>query len=181
MYTVLAVLITAGILWLTIMGARCTAVREMKKYLYINLILTVLSLVVGCVIPFLTHAKIFGGDYEEEWMDWAWDAFTLYLKLTLPLCGILLLMTCASVLFSAASSKKESAYSAVVRNSVSVASSVILLFAAPFYSAMAETENVPVDIYILIFGVCSALFLRLVSVIEMALRIRRAKAISAGR
>lgn len=181
MYTALSVLITAGIVWLTIMGARCTAVREMKKYLHINLILTVLSLIVGCVIPFFTYAKIFGGDYGEEWMNWAWDAFTLYLKLTLPLCGILLLITCASVLIAAASGKKERVYSSVVRNSVSVASSVILLFAAPFYSAMAETENVPLDIYILIFGVCAALLFRLVSVIEMALRIRRAEAISAER
>lgn len=175
MYTILAVLITAGCIWLTVLGASCNTVREMKKYLYINLILTGLSVLVGSVIPFLTHARIYGGDYTDEWMSWAWDAFVLFLKTTLPFCFIMLVLICVTVLVTSFTQKQGNPFSAVVRQTAAVAASVILLFLAPFYSMMAETDKVQVHVFILILGVCESLILRFVFSVELAVRIRRTK------
>ena len=77
------------------------------------------------------------------------------------------------MLVTAYNRKREHLFSVVVRQAAAVAVSVIILFIAPFYSAMAETDQVPVHVFILILGCCEALVMRLVFVCEMVMKIRR--------
>jgi len=175
MYTFIAVLITAALIVLTILGARCTKVGEIRKYLFINLGISGGAAVVGIVIPFFVRGAIFGRDASDEWKGWAWDAFVLFLKSSLPILGFCLAMILATAAVTAYVSKKPNLFSAVVRQSASVAVSVILMLLAPFYSAMAETDQVSVHIFILIFGICEALLMRLPFVLEMEIKLKRKK------
>ncbi len=173
MYTFAAILITAALAVLTILGARCTGDRKRKKYLFINLGIAGGATVFCGIIPFLARAVIFGGDSSEEWQGWAWDAFMLYLKSTLPVLGVCLALILATAVVTAFGSKKANLFSAVIRQSVSVAVSVILLFLAPFYSAMAETGQGAVSAFILIFGIGEALLMRWSFVLEMAVKLKQ--------
>lgn len=175
MYTFFAVLITAALVVLTVLGARCRTIRDMKKYMFINLGIAAVSLIVGTVIPIVTRSVIFGGDFTEEWQSWAWDAFAVFLKTTLPLLGICLALICLTTLVTSAVGRRHNLFSKVIRQTASVALSVVLLFLAPFYSAMAETDQAALHVFILILGICEALFMRLSFVLELGIRIRLTK------
>lgn len=175
MYTVLAALTVAGCAGLTVFGMKSDAPDKMKKALVLNLTLAALAAIVGVFAPFLLRRQLFAGNYDEEWTAWAWDAFTLYLKTTLPLCLILLVGICAATILSALTERKNGAFFATVRRLSALAASALSLFLAAFYSAMAETENAPVHICILIFGVCEALLFRLIDATELVVRMRRGK------
>ncbi len=170
MYTVFAVLLAAALIVLTVLGARAHSPAKGKRILFVNLWISAGSAVVGAVVPLLAHAVIFGSSEDAEWMEWAWDAFTLFVKTTLPLTGIALLLILLTTALTSVVGKKSKLFSAVIRQSASVAVSVILLCIAPFYSAMAETNGAPIHCFILLFGLCEALFMRLTFVLEMLLK-----------
>ena len=171
MFTLIAFIITIGLVWLTLWGTRRRTVTELRKVLRINLGISASAVLMGGGCTALVHHMIFNGGSETEWQSWAWDAYVLFPKTTLPVMGICLLFISVTTLVTAASPKKNSVFSAVVRQTASVAASVILLFLAAFYSAMAETEEMPLRVFILLFGICEALFMRLSFVIETALRL----------
>ncbi len=173
MYTILAILLAAGLILLTVLGARAGGKRTEKRFLFMELILAGSALLAGGLTPPITHGMIFGGDGSAEWMGWAWDAFVLFVKTTLPFTLSALLLMIATVLVTVFTQKKARVFSAVVRQTASLAVSVLLLFLSPFYSAMAETDGATVHIAILVFGVCEALLMRLVFVCERALGLWR--------
>ncbi|MBE6598621.1 MAG: hypothetical protein E7638_04180 [Ruminococcaceae bacterium] len=175
MYTVFAVMLTVGLSLLSFLGARSKSVRGMKKYLCIEIAIAAFGAVMCLAVPFVTHGVICGGDNTEEWISWAWDAFTLFVKTTLPASVIFIALACLTVFVTSAAEKGGNLFSRVVRQSAALAVSVILLFIAPFYSAMAETDGGAVHIFILVLGVCEALLMRSVFVCEMAVRIGREK------
>jgi len=175
MFTFIAFIITIGLVWLTLWGARRKTVREIKKVLWINLGISASAVLLGGGCTALVHHMIVNGGSQAEWQGWAWDAFVLFPKTTLPVMCICLLLISVTTLVTAASPKKNSVFSAVVRQTASVAASVILLFLAAFYSAMAETEEMPLRVFILLFGICEALFMRFSFVVETALRLSAEK------
>ncbi len=161
MYTVFAVLLAAGLILLTAFGG-----RSGRRGLYLNGILGCTGLLGGIALPCVTRVIVLGGGNTEEWMNWAWDAFLLYLKTTLPFLGICLGVICLTLLTTVAA-KKQSAYSAVIRRAASVAVSVILLLVTPFYSAMAETDGGAIHVMILLYGISEALFMRWTLVLDI--------------
>lgn len=175
MYTGIAVLITTAMVVLTVLGARCTEVRGIKRYILVNLGISVGAAILCALIPFLVRALIFGGENTSEWKGWAWDAFAVFLKTTLPVMGIGLLLIALTVVVNVSGSRKNSLFSALIRQSASVAFSVILLFLAPFYSAMAETGGAFLHVFILIFGIAEALLMRLTFALELAIKLKRKK------
>lgn len=181
MYTVFAALTVAGCAGLTVFGMKSDAPDKIKKAFVLNLTLAALAALVAVFAPFLLHRQLFAGNYDEEWTAWAWDAFTLYLKTTAPVCLILLAGLCAAAILPTLTGQKNSAFFATVRQLSALASSALALFMAAFYSAMAETENAPVHICILIFGVCEALLFRLAAATELAVRTRSGKTSRRGR
>ena len=173
MYTFSAILITVALIVLSILGARTSSVKGKKTILFVNLAVSGISAVVGAILPFAAHGMIFGGGFSAEWQSWAWDALVLFLKTTLPICGIGVILVSLTALVTNAVHWKRSLFSAVIRQSASVAISVVLLFLAPFYAAMAETEQVPIHTMILVIGICEALFMRLSFVVELGIRINK--------
>ena len=175
MFTLFAVILTAGMILLTLFGAKYGNGRRGKHFLATELLLSGLALIMGGVTPLLIHKVIYGGDGTGEWMDWAWDAFVLFVKTTLPFTFGALLLMIVTVFVTVFSQKKQNIFSSVVRQAASVAVSVVLLFLASFYSAMAETDGAEVHMAILVFGVAEALLMRLVFVCERAIQMKRKK------
>jgi len=173
MYTFFATLITFALIVLTILGARIPSAKGKKTILLVNLAISGISAVLGVILPFAAHGMIFSGGFSAEWQSWAWDALVLFLKTTLPVCGVGVLLISLTALVTNAVNGKRNLFSSVIRQSASVAISVVLLFLAPFYAAMAETEQVPIHLMILVIGICEALFMRLSFVVELGIRIRK--------
>lgn len=165
----------AALVWLTVAGARAKEAGEMRRFFFLNLTPACLALLLAVVIPFFTYARIFNGPYEAEWQAWAWDAFALSLRMTVPLGLVLLLITGAGVLLTVPFDRRGPTYGAVIRRAATVASSGAILAVTPFYAAMAETPVLPLDVYFLVFGVCEALVFRLVFAAEFALRLKKRK------
>ncbi len=175
MYTVIAIFITAALIVLTVLGAREASTEKRKRILFVNLGISAASAIAGVAVSFLVRAVIFRDTAAEEWQEWAWDAFTLFLKTTLPVMGTCLVLIILTTVVTAFGSRKPNLFSAVVRQSASAAVSVILLSIAPFYSAMAETDQAPIHAFILLFGICEALFMRLTFAVEMAIKLKMKK------
>lgn len=180
MYAVFILLVTAGLIWLTVSGARNAKPDKIKKLLFINLIVSASSAIIGIITPFAVHGKIFLSNSSDEWKEWAWDSFKVFLNFSLPLLAVLMLLTCGSALVSLLSEKtldtkhnpelRKNIFSFVIRPAASVSASVIMMLTAAFYAYMADES---MQVFILIIGICEAFVLRLMFVIELALKLKK--------
>ncbi len=170
MYTIFAILLAAGLGILTVLGFG--GGRRGKLCFVWNLALSAAGLLGVILVPLIARAMVFGGNHTEEWKSWAWDAFSLFLKTTLPFLGISLLLICLTMLVtvlaerSSAADRKRRVFSAVIRQAFSMAASVLFLLLAPFYSVMAETDEAMLHVLILLFGVAEAMLMRLTLLFE---------------
>ncbi len=141
----------------------------------INLITASVASLSTVLIPFLVYLCVFFGDYSEEWQSWAWDAFWLIVKSTVPLCMVGIAFICLTAFVSTAAKSKRNGLLSVLRQVFSAVFSVVLLIFACFYSVMAETDLFPVHVFVFLFGIGEALTLRWTCVLELALKNREKK------
>ena len=175
MFTFVSVIIAVSLLVLTVLGSRSQTKDAKKKYFGINLGISLFSALFGLFVVYLAHNTIFSGEQAAEWQEWAWDAFILFVKTTLPVFGCALMLILLTTVVTTLVSQRTNVFSTVVRQAASLALSVILLFITPFYAAMAETSEANVHVFVLLFGICEALFMRLSFVLEGITQIIRSK------
>ena len=175
MGTFIVIILGAAIALLTLLSMRCRKETDLKKYLKLNLITASAASLVTLLIPFLVYLCVFFGDYSEEWQSWAWDAFLLIVKSTLPLCIVGVAFICLTALVSTVSKSKRNGLLSFLRQVFSAVFSVVLLILACFYSVMAETDLFPVHVFVFLFGLGEALTLRWTCVLELALKTREKK------
>lgn len=97
------------------------------------------------------------GETDANFVSWAWDALTLYLRFALIVTGTLLCLTVTAGV-SALSVKTHRKNR--LHLLVSLFASAALLLTGPFYAFIIETDRIPLSALILTLSFASALSMR---------------------
>ncbi|MBE6541638.1 MAG: hypothetical protein E7672_04245 [Ruminococcaceae bacterium] len=119
---------------------------------------------------FIVKHLIFSIKDDQEFVEWAWDMFTLYYSISLPVFLVLILVLLLSVLLSIFQDPKRGSSSPVIRVMAATASSVLMLLIAPCYGFMTDNQIISIYPYILVSGLAEALIFRIVFVLEYFIR-----------
>lgn len=99
--------------------------------------------------------------FEADFVSWAWDAFSLYLRFSITATLILLFITITACLGTLVDKKHRTTGVYQKRLLVSLFSSVALLLSGPFYGFMTETDRIPLYALVLTIAIASAFCMRL--------------------
>lgn len=169
-YAFIAVIISAFLIFLTFLGEKKP---QFSRHLIIaNALLSFIGCAASTVIYFVVKKTVFSGGYDTSWTEWAWDMFTLFYSISLPVIGVLLGILLLSSLISIFTVQKKGDSSPKIRVMAATASSIVMQILAPAYGFMTQNDTVPLYGYILLSGISQALVFRIVFVIEYLSRSR---------
>lgn len=163
-YSVIAVILSVFLIFLTVLGEKNPQFR--RNLITINVILSLVGCTASAFIYFIVKGSVFSGEYDETWSEWAWDMFTLFYSISLPVLGVLLGILIVSTVLSIFTERKKSCTSQKVRVMAASASSIVMLIIAPVYGFMTQNDVIPLYGYILVSGIAQALVFRIVFAIE---------------
>lgn len=174
-YLPLAILLTVGLIALTVFGERKTA--QNPKILRILAVVNALLAVSGILIAAITHiiaqSSIADPSLEPDFASWAGSMYGIWYQISLPVLGVLFGITVLASLTALADKKQRSGVMQIMRAAVVCTASVVFLILAPFYGFMTENETIPLYRYILWSGAGMALTMRLACAVEYCGRIRK--------
>lgn len=170
-YVPFAVLLTIGLIFLTVLGE--IKPQWQKKLGIVNAVLALIGTLVLLIVRFVSDNSIHGSGHDEQLIEWADDMFSIYFQITLPVFFVLLGITLLASVIAIFDDKQRQGFNAKVRIMLSCASSVILLIIAPFYGFMTANDSIPLYTYICWCGVGQALVMRLMFITEYFARSRR--------
>lgn len=163
-YASIAVIISAFLIFLTFLGEKKP--QYSRHFIIANVIMSFVGTAASFIIYFAVRNSVFSGIYDETWSEWAWDMFTLFYSISLPVLGILLGILIVSSLLSIFTERKKGGTFPKVRVMAATASSIVMLILAPAYGFMTQNDVVPLYRYILASGIAQALVFRIVFAIE---------------
>ena len=87
-YAFFAVLYTAFLIWLTVIGEKKRTLR--RKLTLANVILALIGVLVIPILHLTVRNDVLSGNYDQIWTEWAWDMFTIYYSVSIPVVCVLL-------------------------------------------------------------------------------------------
>ncbi len=147
--------------------------EKLKKYRLVNFILGASGILTLATVFMIGLVSIKNSDSTESWHSWAFDMFTIYFKISLPLLTLLLGTLLLTALISMFDKKTRGGYPEKIRLITSIAASSLLMLIAFFYSPVTENDGLPLDVMIVISGIAEAFAMRLTYALEYTVRLRK--------
>lgn len=172
MYLFFAILLTFVFLILTVFAETGRGRKHLRLLFFVNLALASGGVLLLAGTFFAAKSAITGGGFDEEFVGWAWDMFTVFFRLSLIPTAVFLVVALLACLVAVFDRKQRTGFSLKLRLSALLLFSIIPLLLAPMYSFLTVNESVALDSYILLTGIAEALLLRAPLLIEYGRRMR---------
>lgn len=179
MYVFLSILLTLVFIFLTAAGETGRGRNNPRAFFWINFGFSAVGVILAAVSFFCAHSAIFGGDFDAEFTEWAWDMLAVYYRLSLvPFAAFLVIsaLACLIAVLEGSQRQHRHGFGPTMKLrlclSVTVVFSTVMLLLAPMYAFMTVNENVALELYILLTGFGEAFALRAPLLIEYGSRMR---------
>ena len=163
-YSLIAVPFAVFLIFLTVIGEKKSAMKP--SLAKINAVLSIIGAAVIPAVHLIARKNIMSDGFEPAWSEWAWDMFTIYYSISVPVVSVLLGILLLSSLSSFFTERRKGDTAPKLRTMTSCAASVVMLILAPAYAFMTDNNVLPVDTYILIIGFAQSLLFRSVFTLE---------------
>lgn len=182
MYVFFSILLVIAFAVLTVAGETKRFGTRIRALFWINLGISAAGVLLAAVTFFCARSAVFGGGFDAEFTEWAWDMLAVYYRLSMiPFAAFLAISALAGLTAVLEGEKKHGRYgltsSVKLRLflAVTVVFSAVMLLLAPLYAFMTVNENVPLERYVLLTGFAEALAMRAPLLIVYGSRMRARK------
>lgn len=168
-YTIVVLFIIALLSTLSILGEKKK--RNGKLFLIINASLFAVGAVMLTSSYFAGVHSINALDSGSDLYSWSKEFFDLYFDMSMWPFAFLLVITVIAAILGIFSPKYQTPVSRVLRHTVSLFSSLLLLL-IPFYGYFTQNESVPLLLFMALSGIGQALMIRASNAIDLISQIR---------
>ncbi len=180
MYVIFSVLLTLALAALTVSGETKRGRSSPRTLFRANLALSAAGLLLLAGTFVVARTSVFGGNFDAEFTEWAWNMLAVYYRLSLVPFAVFFGITAVSLVLAMAEGNRRPArfgdapsFKFCLSLAVTVVFSAVMLLLAPMYAFMTVNESVALENFVLLTGIGEALLLRAPLLIEYGVRMRR--------
>jgi hypothetical protein len=158
-FIIISIILLAALIYLTI--AASMKPKKLRLFRTANTIVGAVGIALTLGSYLIATLSINSATNEKEWAAWARDMFVGFFNLALPVFLVLFSIIVLSSIISMADKKSRGVFSVKLRTITPIAVSALLLIIAYFYAPATANQTLPLDIFIYIAGIGTALAMRL--------------------
>ncbi|MBE6626849.1 MAG: hypothetical protein E7628_06700 [Ruminococcaceae bacterium] len=168
-YTIIILLITAVLISLSVLTEKKPDLT--RTMMFLNLSLSVIGAALIVLAHILATTKMNHFASNAGFHSWVSDYYQLYYLISLPAFILLFISNTVAALVNPIEKRKMKRISQILRLTVSIASSVLLLL-LPYYGLITQNNQLQIYVYIMMSGIGQALIIRLSDMLGLIAKIR---------